>query len=119
MNGIPQDGPERLRYAAGVMLAAADGAEIQFADRDDDIFQTRPEPVWNWRLFDYRVDPKPPRVCKAVYSMKSSGDPWDSVFPLSTEVHTNSEMVPLIELTQQVRAALAAAGIDYEGREDV
>jgi len=61
MNGIPQDGPERLRYAAQVMLAAADGEKIEYDTKGKTNFSWIPKPVFNWDALDYRVAPKPPR----------------------------------------------------------
>lgn len=124
-NGIPQDGPERLRYAVSVMNAAADGAEIEFTKKEHDEFRTITDPNWNWQLWDYRIASKPPRVCVACYyKQNSNGDPWTIAairgsLPRILDPELHEEIVPLIELTPEVRAALAAAGIDYEGRDDV
>lgn len=121
MNGIPQDGPERLRYIASVAIAEAEGATMQSAIRGADNWRTCNAPLrpaHQWAEYDYRVAPKAPRVCKASY-YKELDDPWRNAYPLSETESCSCEFVPLIELTAEVRAALASAGIDYEGKEAV
>ena len=52
--------PEELKYAASVMLAAAEGKKIQYRSKGEIHEQwgeTRPS--WNWDLFDYRIAPEP------------------------------------------------------------
>ena len=51
--------PDELREAAAVMLAAADGAEIECKWWKDDDKEWSPsrEPKWDWKHFRYRVKP--------------------------------------------------------------
>ena len=50
--------PEELRHAASVMLAAADGAEIQYWDKYDLTWIVDDTPNFNWGVTMYRVKPK-------------------------------------------------------------
>lgn len=123
MNGIPQDGPERWRYAASVALYAAAGDRIEYSPRGLRQWEWSKEPTFDWYRNDYRVAPKAPRVCKAEYlkNLEDAEDPWQYSYPIESDQDASegAEMISLIELTAEVRAALAAAGIDYEGKEAV
>lgn len=54
--------PEELRDAAAVMLAAADGKQVQLRTRGVQYSTEWKDcvcPNWNWHDFDYRVKPEP------------------------------------------------------------
>lgn len=56
--------PEQLKQAAAVMLAAAEGAEIQCRKKGSSTntsweAEVCDSPVFDWYEYDYRVKPKP------------------------------------------------------------
>lgn len=57
---------EEARRKAEVMLAFADGAEIQFYHWTNEDWDDVGHPSWNWDGNDYRVKPKP-RECWVKY----------------------------------------------------
>lgn len=51
---------EEARRMAEVMLAFADGADVQYRlPNCSDVWDDTGVPDWNWRTWDYRVKPKP------------------------------------------------------------
>lgn len=54
------DAREQARHKASVMIAFAEGKEIQFKGRNEDErkWMTVPDPTWRFHEFDYRVKPE-------------------------------------------------------------
>ncbi len=50
---------DEARKAAEVMLAYAEGKEIEFKAPDETDYNPSVEPLFNWDSFDYRVKPEP------------------------------------------------------------
>ena len=50
---------DEARKAAQVMLAYADGKEIEFSDKGEKIWSNVGSPAFDWRNFCYRIKPKP------------------------------------------------------------
>jgi hypothetical protein len=50
--------PEELRQAASIMLAAADGEEIEVANYDHMEWCPTKDPTFNWYEYTYRIKPK-------------------------------------------------------------
>lgn len=49
---------ESAKLRAAVMLAYADGKEIEWRDIRKGAWQDAPNPTWNWDKFEYRVKPE-------------------------------------------------------------
>ena len=103
---------------AAVMLAFSGGKEIERRYLLNGDWRLEITPKWDWACFDYRIKSAPPkpRRCWATYRSKQIGDKWGTTFCASPDI-SDAEIVPMIELTEQVRAAIEAAGII--GKEDV
>jgi hypothetical protein len=111
------------KYRASVLLAFADGAEIEcrITGCSRASWGLCKSPRWNFLDFNYRVKPQPkaPRFCDATWKRANAdSDPWCYVFlPGQAVLHRDEEIIPMIELTPEVIAALEAAGITTKGGE--
>ena len=63
---------EEARRKAEVMLAFADGAEIQYSVKGSCEWMHAEDVFWNWCGCDYRVKPKP----REAWVVFDSGDAW-------------------------------------------
>ena len=112
---------QETKMRAEVMLAFAEGKEIEKCPREaPTVWSPDPNPSWNWAWNDYRVAPAKPKRCKVRHEVginSINSDPWGGAFPVSAGL-AGLNYVEMIELTPEVVAALAAAGIDYEGKEE-
>jgi hypothetical protein len=59
---------ERAKQQAEVMLAFANGAEVEFTEHSNDSWRQTKEPFWDWSLFRYRVKVVPKVVKYYCYS---------------------------------------------------
>lgn len=64
--------------------------------------------------WDYRRKPAKPRECLAVWHDDYENDPWGGAWPIHSKRIENR--LHMIEVTPEVRAALAAAGIEVSQR---
>lgn len=58
MSDFPTDAREQARHNASVMIAFADGKEIQVSPKGDDEWWDCENPTWRFVRFDYRVKPE-------------------------------------------------------------
>lgn len=108
------------RYRASVLLAFADGAEIEAIDYrfKGAVWFSVPRPSWSFDDLNYRVKPQPkaPRFCDALKCNDGDKwfDPWSEAYPFGTggdNAGDDQEAIPMIELTPEVIDAIEAAGI--------
>ena len=55
------DDREKIRQQAAVMLAFAEGKEIEVRNISSSIWRDDDTPFWDWWHNDYRIKPEPPR----------------------------------------------------------
>lgn len=55
--------PDELREAAAVIIAAADGAEIESRPVDFGRWELNSHPAWNFNTTKYRVKKRPVELC--------------------------------------------------------
>lgn len=106
---------QEAKRRAEVMLAFAEGKDIEMFVPSQSAWTQVSSPSWKWTLYDYRVKPGPvkPRRCKVRY-YKDQEDPWGCCYGIDVPIKKHNDLVQLIELTPEVIAALGAAGIEYE-----
>lgn len=107
---------EEAKRKAEVMLAFAEGKEIEIGRPGEPCWMEITEPSWSWESCEYRIKPSEPRRCEASYA-KGKQDPWGFAYRVGNRENQGNETVQLIELTPEVIEALRVAGITYEGSE--
>lgn len=70
---------EELKRMAAVMLAAAEGKEIQFRNQRGSCWCSCTNPVWDWYAYDYRVKPIAIKYRVAVLRFPGSSGPTPHV----------------------------------------
>ena len=106
---------QEAKRKAEVMLAFAEGKEIEFKGSED-IWEEIEFPIWAWDSANYRIKPSEPRRCEARY-VANDKSPWGMAYCAGERPYKSDETVQLIELTPEVIEALRVAGITYEGSE--
>lgn len=89
---------DKAKQQAEVMLAYANGAEIEFTDVSTSWTVCFTEPTWDWRLTTYRVKKPAPKVVKLSAYITENGQMiyYDSLKVKTWDV--NWKRVPSLDL---------------------
>lgn len=64
---------EDIDYKIGVMQAFKEGKVIECRNKSGSIWNSIPDPAWNWSICDYRVKPEPKEDWVVEYYQPATG----------------------------------------------